>query len=149
MPMIKYEVKLTEEQRTILYNIVKKGKHPAKQILRANILLFTDENREDSLTLREIADVLNISTTTVQNVRKSFAEKGLDDTIQRKKRLTPPVQRKFTGDIEARIIALSCSEPPTGYSKWTLRLLTDKVVEIGIVDSISYSTVHDLLKKTN
>jgi len=149
MPMIKYEVKLTEEQRTILYNIVKKGKHPAKQILRANILLFTDENREDSLTLREIADVLNISTTTVQNVRKSFAEKGLDDTIQRKKRLTPPVQRKFTGDIEARIIALSCSEPPMGYSKWTLRLLTDKVVEIGIVDSISYSTVHDLLKKTN
>jgi len=130
MPMIKYEVKLTEKQRTIRHNIVKKGKHPAKQILRANILLFTDENREDPLTHREIAEVLNISTTTVQNARKSFVEKGLDDTIQRKKRLTPPVQRKFTGDIEARIIALSCSEPPTGYSKWTLRF-------------------HELLKKTN
>jgi transposase len=147
MPTLKYEIKLTEEQRMILTNIVKTGKHPAKQVLRSNILLLTDDNRENQLTIREVADILHVSTTTVQNVRASYAEKGIESTIKRKKRETPPVERKITGDIEARIIALCCTEPPAGYSKWTLRLLTDKVIELGIIDSISYGSVHGVLKK--
>ena len=85
----------------------------------------------------------------MQTVRTSYCEKGLAATLARKKRETPPVPAKVTGDVEARIIALACGSPPEGYAKWTLRLLADKTVELGYVEDISHVTVSRILKKTN
>lgn len=87
--------------------------------------------------------------TTVQTVRASYCDKGLEATVNRKKRETPPVPAKVTGEVEAHIIALACSDSPEGYSRWTLRLLADKTVEMGYIDSISYVTISTILKKTN
>ena len=78
-----------------------------------------------------------------------YCEKGLEATINRKKRETPPVPAKVTGEVEAHVIALACGQPPDGYSKWTLRLLADRTVELGYIDSISHVTVSTILKKTN
>ena len=85
----------------------------------------------------------------MQTVRTSYCEKGLKATIYRKKRETPPVPEKVTGEVEAHIIALACGEPPEGYSKWTLRLLAAKTVELGYVESISHVTMSNVLKKTS
>jgi transposase len=98
------------------------------------------------MSVNEIANALNTSSTTVMNVKKAYCEKGTDDTITRKKRSKPPVEAKITGEVEAKIIALSCSEPPAGFSRWTLRLLADKSVELGIIDQISYVSVSSVLK---
>jgi hypothetical protein len=147
MPKRKYEVRLSESEKAGLKKIVSTGKAPAKKILRSNILLSTDENRIPQVSIRAVAEIYNVSTTTVNEVRKSYAEKGIESTINRKKRETPPVAPKITGDIEARIIALSCSEPPAGYCRWTIRLLSKKVVELGYIDSIGRTSVNEVLKK--
>ena len=149
MPSVKYLIELPDPERKILEDIVTKGKAPAKMILRANILLASDRNVSRRMTVAEIADVYHTTPTTVQNVRTEYSQKGLTKTINRKKRDTPPVAPKVTGDVEAHIIALSCSEPPKGFSRWTVRLLADKCVELGYVDSINYSTISRTLKKTN
>ena len=101
------------------------------------------------MTVAEIANIYHTTATTVQNVRTSFATNGLDATINRKKRETPPVPAKITGEIEAKIIAMACGEPPDGYEKWTVRLIADKCVELNYIDSISHMTVQRVLKKTN
>lgn len=149
MPSVKYLIELPDPERKILEDIVTKGKAPAKMILRANILLASDRNTSWRMTVAEIANVYHTTPTTVQNVRTEYSQKGLTKTINRKKRDTPPVAPKVTGDVEAHIIALSCSEPPKGFSRWTVRLLADKCVELGYVDSINYSTISRTLKKTN
>ena len=128
MPIQKYEVSLSAEERRLLTKIVKSGKMPARTILRANILLAVDKNGKKPMTVQEAALAFNTSATTVQNVRSSYGVKGLDATLNRKKRLTPPVPAKVTGEVEAHIIALACGEPPAGYAKWTLRLLADRSV---------------------
>lgn len=99
------------------------------------------------MTVAEIAEVYHTTPTTVQNVRSSYCKKGLEATLSKKKREIPPVPAKVTGEVEAHIIALDCGEPPEGYSKWTLRLLADKTVELGYIDSISHVTVSNVLKK--
>ncbi len=149
MPIQKYEVSLSAEERRLLTKIVKSGKMPARTILRANILLAVDKNGKKPMTVQEAALAFNTSATTVQNVRSSYGVKGLDATLNRKKRLTPPVPAKVTGEVEAHIIALACGEPPAGYAKWTLRLLADRSVKLGYVDSISHVQVGRILKKTN
>ena len=101
------------------------------------------------MTVQEAALAFNTSTTTVQSVRASYAEKGLEATVERKKRITPPVPAKVTGEVEAHIIALACGTPPEGYAKWTLRLLADRTVVLGYVNSISHMQVGRILKKTN
>ena len=101
------------------------------------------------MTVAEIAAAYHTTSTTVQKVRTSYAANGLEATIKRKKRSTPPVPPKVTGDVEAHIIALACGDPPEGYSKWTLRLLADKCVELNYVESLSHVTVSRVLKKTN
>lgn len=149
MPSVKYLIELPDSERKILTDIVFKGKAPAKKILRANILLASDRNASRRMTVAEIAEVYHTTPTTVQTVRTEYSQKGLDETINRKSRETPPVAPKVTGDLEAHIIALCCSAPPEGYSRWTVRLLADKSVELGYVDSINYSTISRTLKKTN
>lgn len=135
--------------RKILQDIVRRGSSPAKAILRANILLASDRNNKKHMTVAEIAETYHTTPTTVQNVRTSYANNGLDATIARKKRETPPVPPKVTGDVEAHIIALACGDPPEGYTKWTLRLLADKCVELNYAESLSHMTVARILKKTN
>ena len=149
MPSIKYVIDLSDEDRKKLQDIVGKGKSSAKTILRANILLASDLNNKSHMSVAEIADVYHTTPTTVQTVRTSYANNGLEVTITRKKRATPPTPPKVTGEVEAHIIALACGDPPDGYSKWTLRLLADKCVELNYADSLSHVTVHRVLKKMN
>ena len=145
MPIQKYEVSLSATERRQLTKIVKSGRLPARTILRANILLAVDKNGKKPMTVQEAALAFNTSTTTVQNVRASYGEKGLDATVNRKKRETLPVEAKVTGEVEAHIIALACYEPPKGYSKWTRRLFADKSVKRGYLDSISHTQVGRIL----
>ena len=104
---------------------------------------------ESLFTVAETAKCFNTTSTTVQNVRTAYAKYGLDAALYRKKRKTPPVQAKVDGKLEAHIISICCSQPPEGYQRWTLRLIADKCVELGYVDSISHMTVMRTLKKTN
>ena len=149
MPSIKYVIELSAEEKAKLMELVSKGKSPARTILRANILLASDKENEKYMTISEISKAYHTTPTTVKNVRASYCEKGLEATINRKKRETPPVPAKLTGEVEAHIIALACGEPPEGYSKWSLRLLAERTVELGYIDSISHVTVSTILKKTN
>ena len=148
MPRIKHHVNLTAETRQALLNLISKGNAAAKTIMHANILLAADENNpQGKKTEAEIAVLFHVHPNTVQTVRKRYSQLGLEAAIGRKKRATPSKQPKITGDVEAKIIALSCSAPPAGRSKWTLRLLADKAVELNYVDSISHEAVNRLLKK--
>ena len=149
MPSFKYVIELSEQDRIELIDIVTKGTSSARKILRANILLASDKRSDKYMTVAEIAEAYHTTSTTVQAVRTSYCENGLAGTINRKKRETPPVPTKVTGEVEAHIIALACSDPPEGYSKWTLRLLADKTVGLGYVESISHVTVSSVLKKMN
>ena len=101
------------------------------------------------MTVVKLAELLQTTTTTVQNVRRDYAGQGIDATLNRKKRETPPVPPKGDGEQEAHIIALCCSEPPAGYARWNLRLLADTCVELGYVYALSHTTIDRTLKKTN
>ncbi|MDA8233800.1 MAG: helix-turn-helix domain-containing protein [Clostridia bacterium] len=148
MPKIKYHVHLSKKERTALLDIVSKGSASARSIMRANVLLAADENNPNGKKSElEIAELFNVHQQTVHTIRKEYSEKGLDAALSRKKRETPPVEPKITGEVEAKIIALSCSPPPAGRSRWSLRLLADKSVELQYVDSISHEAVGRLLKK--
>ena len=149
MPSIKYVIELSNQEKVRLMEIVKKGNSPARTILRANILLASDKQSDKYMTVSEIANAYRTTPTTVQTVRTSSCKKGLEATITRKKRETPPIPAKVTGEVEAHVIALACGQPPEGYSKWTLRLLANKTVELGYIESISHVTVSNILKKTN
>ena len=149
MPSIKYVIELSNQEKVRLMEIVKKGNSPARTILRANILLASDKQNDKYMTVSEIANAYRTTPTTVQTVRASYCKKGLEATITRKKRETPPIPAKVTGEVEAHIIALACGQPPEGYSKWTLRLLANKTVELGYIESISHVTVSTILKKMN
>ena len=149
MPSIKYVIELSNQEKVRLMEIVKKGSSPARTILRANILLASDKQNDRYMTVSEIANAYRTTPTTVQTVRASYCKKGLEATITRKKRETPPIPAKVTGEVEAHVIALACGQPPEGYSKWTLRLLANKTVELGYIESISHVTISTILKKTN
>ena len=149
MPSIKYVIELSNQEKVRLMEIVKKGNSPARTILRANILLASDKQNDRYMTVSEIANAYRTTPTTVQTVRASYCKKGLEATITRKKRETPPIPAKVTGEVEAHVIALACGQQPEGYSKWTLRLLANKTVELGYIESISHVTVSNILKKTN
>jgi len=149
MPKKKYEVNLTEEEQKKLIKIASTGKTSAKEILHANILLATADNRSPKLTVAAAAEKCNSTTTTVQVIRKLYAEAGFEAALKRKKRKNPPVAAKITGEVEAHIIALACSAVPEGFAKWSLRLLADKAVELNYIDNISYVSVGTVLKKHN
>lgn len=145
------EIHLSEEQQAYLKGIVKKGEHNAHVITRARVLLMLDRSgKTDHVRYKRTAEYANISVQSVYNMRDDFLEKqDVEAYLLRKKRETPPTPPKLNGEQEAKIIALSCSEPPKGYSKWSLRMLADKSVELGFVDSLSHMTVQRLLKKRN
>lgn len=148
--MKKYKVTLTQQEREDLEAISSKGKHAAQTVLNALILLACDEGayqKERSIN-QTISQVLNVSMKTIDRVKKRFVEEGLDAVLTRKP-ANRSMPKKADGDFEAHLIALSCSEPPEGYHRWSLRLLADKVVELNYVDQISHETVRQVLKKTS
>jgi len=149
MPKKSYEVKLSAEEKEMLNEITRNGKSRAKEIMHARILQATDDAREPKLTVRQVAEKCDSTTTTVQTVRRLYATQGFEAALERKKRETPPVEAKITGDVEAKLVALACTEPPEGRAHWALRLLADKAVELEIIDSISHSSVGTVLKKHN
>ena len=149
VPVVKYHIDLTDKERNRLIDLISKGKGPARMIMHANVLLAADVNNTHRPSEREIAEQFHVNYQTVHSVRRNYATKGLDAALGRKKRKTPPVPAKITGDIEARLIAISCTTPPKGRNNWTLRMLADKAVELHIIDSISYEAVRQVLRKTN
>jgi transposase len=143
------EIKLTQEERRELTAFTGSGMRSVKLLKRAEIILALDTSEGRNPTKEaDIAEHIGVSRQTIQNVKKDFfASRDPGAFLQRKKRETPPVPAKITGEVEARIIALACSQPPAGYSTWTLRLLADTCVELQYVDSLSHMTVSRLLKK--
>ena len=149
MPAVKYVIELTEAEKERLKEIVTTGTAPARTILRANVLLASDRNNKNYMTVAKIAEVYHTTHTTIEKIRATYDNEGLERVLTRKKRETPPVPAKVTGEVEAHVIALACGAPPEGYEKWSLRLLADKCVELNYIDSISHTTVSGILKKTN
>ena len=143
----KYIVRLSDEERNLLREIVKKLKGTSQKVRRANILLKADADGPNWSDAK-IAEALSCRTRTVENVRRRLVTEGLDAVLNRKKRETPPTPKILDGKQEAEIIALRLGKPPAGFANWTLRLLADQVVELEIVDSISRETVRRTLKKT-
>ena len=145
--MKKHKVELTSEERQVLETLVSKGKHDALKIQRAHILLKADVNG-GGWRDAQIADAFGCHPQTVYNVRKRFRERGCLAALERKPQSQPSRQPKLDGQGEARLIALCCSDPPEGFSRWTLQLLADELVELQIVESISAEAVRQTLKKT-
>jgi hypothetical protein len=142
-------IMLTEEQRQMLEDFSKKGVHSARLITRARVVLALDRsNKKDHLRVNRICEQEKLSRQAISDIRKAFLEaKTIEEFLTRKKRETPPVQPKITGEVEAGIIATACSQAPEGYARWTVRLLADKVVELGFIDNISFKAVQLVLKK--
>ena len=142
----KYVVRLTAEEREICHETVRRLKGSSERVRRARILLKTDADGP-AWTDRKIAEAVSCRTKTIESVRQNFVEGGLERALERKRRETPPVRKLLDGEAEARVIALYEGRPPEGYANWSLRLLAGKIVELGIVDSISHETVRRTLKK--
>ena len=148
--MEKYKVTLSEEERQELQAISSKGSHNSQKVLNALILLNVDVNqpKESRSTNESISRVLKISMKKIDRVKKRFVDDGLEIALYGHPK-DREYEKKVDGDLEAKIVAISCSAPPEGFSRWSLRMLADKAVELEYVDSISYETVRRTLKKTN
>ncbi|MBC8166359.1 MAG: IS630 family transposase [Bryobacteraceae bacterium] len=144
----RYVVRLSAVEREQLEALIRKGKSPAQRLLKARILLKADVSEAgEGWSDSRIIKALDTSVSMVYRVRKQLAEDGFEAVLSRKQRATPAVARIFDGEKEAKLIALACSKPPKGRVRWTLRLLENKVVELGIVDRASDSTIGRTLKK--
>lgn len=145
--MVKYKVTLTKDERGELESIINKGSHTSQKFRNAYVLLNCDEGEySEKATNSEISKILKVGMRTIDRIKKRFVEDGFDAVLERKS-TSREYEKKADGDFEARLIALSCSEPPKGFSRWSLRLLADKIVELKIVDSVSHETVRTVLKK--
>lgn len=145
-----YRIQLTDEERDLLTSIIKKGFIKAKKYRNAMILLSSDESnkKKNHITNEMISKVVNVGMRTIDRVKKTLVEDGLDAVLNGKPRKRK-YEKKMDGDAEAHLLALCCSKPPEGYARWSLRLLSDKMVELNYVDSLSYETVRRVLKKRN
>jgi len=145
----RYVVRLSGEERERLKELIRKGKSPARRLLKARILLKADVSEAgEGWSDSRIIEALDASASMVYRVRKQLVEEGLEAVLSRKQRATPAVSPIFDGEKEAKLIALACSKPPKGRARWSLRLLENKVVELGIVERASDSTIGRALKKT-
>lgn len=144
-----FTVSLTEADRAELTKVVRSGVHPARMITRARILLLLDETQGTVSDRRVIAERVGTSEGTVYLVAKQFDAAGgnIEEVITRKKRATPPIEPKITGDVEARLIAMACSEPPPGRQRWTLRLLEKHVALTEGMPPMDHSTIGRVLKR--
>lgn len=148
--MKKYTVRLEAEERHRLEQLVRVGKAAAYRIRHANILLAVDESKEGPKCKdAEAAQALGVSVRSIESLRARFVLEGIDAALDRKKREHPSVEKIFDGEKEARLIAIACGEKPAGRARWTLELLTDRVVALQIVETCSRETVRRVLKKTS
>ena len=149
--MAEKEIYLTPETQEYLHGIIKAGIHNSHVITRARVLLMLDRTgKTDHVRYKRTAEYADISVQAVYNMRDEYlATQDIESYLNRKKRTTPPRAPKLDGKAEAQLIALACGEPPEGCSKWTVRLLRDKAVELHFVDGLSHMTVQRLLKKRN
>lgn len=145
----KYPVILTDTERETLDQLIRAGTESARKLSHARILRKSDEGPQGPGWVDEaVAEAVEVSQPTVARIRRQYVEEGLEAALNRR----PPrrvYERKLAGEQEAQLIALTCSEPPDGHSRWSLRLLADKLVELEVVDSLSHQTVQRVLKKTN
>jgi Homeodomain-like domain len=143
----KYIVRLSDEERQQLTELISKGKTAAFKIRHAHILLKADADGP-AWTDERLAESFSVSLNTVLGVRQWLVEQGLEAALTRKQQAHPSRQPRLDGEGEARLIALRCSAPPDGHARWTLRLLADQAVALEIVEAISHETVRQALKKT-
>ncbi len=149
--MVLYTIKLSQSEVDDLKKIINKGSHTSQSFRAAYILLNCDKgdfSDNTKVTNEEICKILKIGARTIDRVKKKFIEEGFESALERRPS-TQIYKKKADGDLEAKLVALCCSEPPAGFSKWSLRLLADKMVELSYVDYISHVTVREVLKKTN
>ena len=149
--MTRYVVTLEKDERDELAGITRKGSHQSQKVLNALILLNSDEGEFNEHRARgeAIAEILRISARKVDRVKKRFVEEGMEAAVGGRQGRRSSYVRKADGEFEARLVALSCAEPPEGHSQWSLRLLADRVVELGHIESVSHETVRRVLKKRN
>jgi len=143
----KYIVRLTDEERETLQQVVDKFKGSSQKVRRAQVLLKADAEGP-GWTDAKIADAFDCRTKTVENIRERFVTEGFEITLHGQPRLQPPCPKLLDGEGEAKLIALRLGSPPPGFSNWSLRLLAERVVALEIVEAISYETVRRTLKKT-
>ena len=143
----KYIVRLSKQERNTLREVVKKLKGSGQKVRRAQVLLKADADGPGWNDSR-IAEAFGCQRQTVETIRQRFVETGFQETLEGKKRVHPPTEKLLDGEQEAKIIATRLGPPPKGYANWTLRLLARKVVELEIVEAVSYETVRRTLKKT-
>jgi hypothetical protein len=147
----KYSIKLDDAQRKELETFIKstsKNNTPQCKV-HAKVLLCLDENGKKKLTPKQTATKCKLHRENIYKIRKQYHTKGVDRVLQRKKRETPPVPAKVTGDIEAHIIATACNTTPDGRKHWTLQMIADKIVLDGVIESIGKETIRRTLKKHN
>jgi len=148
--MKKYIIRLSQEERATLRKLLKSGRGSGRMFTRVRILLKADQSNEGPAWSDEkISEAFDVTVQSIERVRKQLVEEGFEAVLSRRPYTQKISRKKIDGDVEAHLIALCCSEPPKGRVRWTLRLLADKVVELGYVDSISYEAVRRTLKKTN
>lgn len=146
MPQEKYKVELTDDEIHQLKNVTHKGNtNSARKIMHANVLLNTNDLNPTKKTDREIAEIYNLSKTTVNLIRKTYATEGIEAALERKTRLTAPIISKITGDFEANVIATALSPAPKGRARWTLRLLAEHCIEKKYIVTISHTCIGELL----
>ena len=148
--MKRYVVELEAPEREALAAVTRKGSHRSQKVINALILLNCDEGEFNGRRTNGevIAEVLRISARTVDRVKKRFVEEGLEAALGAWQGRRAKYLRKADGEFEARLVALSCGDPPEGHAQWSLRLLADRAVELGYIDSVSHETVRRVLKKT-
>ena len=143
----KYIIRLSAEERQSLTDLVRKGKVAAYRRTHAQILLLTDEGKDGpGHQDKEVAERVGVNHRTVSRLRQRCVERGLDAALEREPRKRER-SRVLDGDGEAKVIALMCGEPPAGQSRWTLNLLSQRIVELGVVESVSHETIRQVLKK--
>lgn len=148
--MKKYVVELSQHERASLGNLIRSGKGPARMFTRARILFKADTSEgAPAWPDEKIAEALDVTVQTVERVRKQLVLEGFDAVLKRRAYMQKVSRKKVDGDVEAHLVALTCSEAPEGYSRWSLRLLADQMVELGYIESISHEAVRQTLKKTS
>jgi hypothetical protein len=140
-------IQLDADERRELEQLIHTGNAPARKQTRARILLLSDQSQGQKRMDQEVADAALCSLSTVRSIRRRYFAGGLPRALDDKG--WPGAKPKLTGEVEAKLIMLACSEPPKGHTRWTLRLLADQMVELGYVDDVSHVAVRDWLKKTN
>ncbi len=147
--MKRYTIKLLKEEVEELKGIISKGSHSSHTFRTAYILLNCDEGEySEKVTNEQISRVLKVGMRTIDRIKKRFIEEGLEGVLERKP-TSREYEKKIDGELEAKLVQLCCCEPPSGYSRWSLRLLSDKLVELNYVESISHVAVGNALKKMN